>query len=288
MRTFALVLPASLVAIAASAAAAQIPVPVRPAKSALEGASIRSDSATGQTVPVRNRPRTEFVADGAIANSLNTGEGGAPATGALGIRHYTERDVFAALITVAGTADTLVGDSPATFARALLNPGTSGQGSAASGLLDYQRFWHYGGNSQRIGAHVYTSFSRSTWRFQGADTVRSSDLTVLAGGLRASWLAIGRDEDSDGNSFSVTLEAGYTVRGIDGDAARDSEFKRRSLGTSRSVFHGPEFAFAIQLRQITASATVPILGAFGGPRVPGLTGVQPVVGFSINAPIFTF
>lgn len=253
--------------------------------------------ASGQTVALRamardtareTAPRTEFVADGAVANSLSTDKGATPVTGALGIRHFAQREVFVALITVASTVDTLVSDDPITFARALLNPGASGKGNAASGLLDYQRFHDYGQRSQRSGLHVYASFSRYVWRFDSAGTSTTSDLTLLTGGLRAAWIAIRQVPDDRGNSFSFTGELGWTIRGLAGDVTRDETFRQRTLGTTARVFHGPELAFSIQLRQVTASATVPILGVFGGPKLDGLTGVQPVVGFSINAPVFTF
>ena len=275
-----------LLAVVSTAATAQLPVPRRPAAPS-PTAALAGDS-TAVRATRRNPRRTEFVADGAVANSLNSGKGGTPATGALGIRHTAERDVFSALLTIASTADTLAGDGPARFGRALLSPGGSGRGIAASGLLDYQRYWDYGDDRQRLGGHGYASFSQSTWRVERDGVASASDLTVLTAGVRASWIALQEEIDEDGNSFSFTIEAGYTLRAIAGDAADDDDFLRQALGTTRRVFHGPELSFAIQLRQLTASATVPVLGAFGGPKLKGLTGVQPVVGFSINAPIFVF
>ena len=143
---------------------------------------------------------------------------------------------------------------------------------------------------QQVGGRVYASFSTSTWTLVDTAAKRefSSDLTVIVAGVRAVWVPINHPLDLKGNEFSFNVEAGYTFRGIAGDGSTDHEFEMATLGTTRGVFHGPELAFSIRLNRLLASATLPSLGKFGSPKLKGLTGLQPVVSFSLDAPVVNF
>jgi hypothetical protein len=239
-----------------------------------------------------NEKCTSFIADGAVGNALRSKDEPRPATGSLGLRHHASHEEFGVLIAVASTVDTIKGvdGSRAAFAKALLTPGAVGRGNGASGALDYKALTTPNSNDQRVGVHALASFSNATWRVEGGGTTAESDLTVLAGSVRAHWIPINRPPKGcePANTFSFEVEAGWTIRSIAGDAADDKEFKARALGDTRGIYHGPELAFAIKLRQVTASAVLPLLGALGGPKLKGLTGLQPVVSFSLDAPLFTF
>jgi hypothetical protein len=269
--------------------------------------------------------RTSFIADGSLQNVLTGKSSETPATGSLGLLHAAPHERFRVLIALASNIDTLKSADRRAFARALLTPGAAGKGGGASGSADYHWFTEYRDRCvravravtdttqrqrvqrqcrdsverldaagellhQTIGGRFYASFANATWRVTdtAGGTVSASDLTLLTFGGRAVWVPVNHPLDDKGNEFSFTAELGYTLRSLAGDAASDKDFRTAALGSGGKVFHGPELVASIRLNRVTGTALFTYLGLFGGPKLRGLTGLQPVVSFNIDAPVFTF
>lgn len=275
---------------------------------------------------------TQFIADGAVSAALRSGNGEQAATGSLGIDHqdikapdekqrYIIRipylrskgngknasvglawkhlfplsaERLRALITVATTADTLVGSNQTDFRQALLAPALVGHGRSGSGSIDYQAAT--GLLSGEHGPHLNFTFSKGTWRFKNTNQILadlpatdsiSAGLTLVSVDTRWRWTPIRQARDPKGNDFAFSIEAGWTWRMIGGDALDKPRFLEATVGSGRTKFSGPAAAFVISLRQVTATADLPFLRK-KGERLEGLTGMQPIVTINFSAPIFTF
>jgi len=76
-------------------------------------------------------------------------------------------------------------------------------------------------------------------------------------------------------SYSIIVVVDYSFRGLYGDLAnrQNNLFRKAILGTSRTSFHGLEFYFGFQLKNIQAQVLLPIFNNKRG-EVTGLTNTQ--------------
>lgn len=198
-----------------------------------------------------------------------------------------------AFISVASSRDSLTGPAGGTFAQAVLSPITASRALASSVQLGYSPMHVYGARNQEFGIVGRLVVNQSTWR---PDSTAVSKQTVLmAFDARLRWLPINH-LSTDGNTFALTLDAGYIQRSILSDASRDAEFMRRALTSSRTRFTGFASSVAITLRHVTAFADLSCLSCNvlllksrhqGSDRIDQLEGFQPIVGFRFEAPFFS-
>jgi hypothetical protein len=146
---------------------------------------------------------------------------------------------------------------------------------------------------QRVGWRGVLSVSKSTWTLAGTDPSvhsDSSNLLVTALTTNASWLAINHPEDEKRNSFSFVVEGGLAARALMGDLADKSaeDLRIKTIQTRGKWFVGFDIAPSIQLHEVTAYSMVTLLWDTTGHHVKGLTGVQAVLGFTFDAPLYTY
>lgn len=264
-----------------------------------------SDAIVGHCIP---RRYDNFIfANGAIATSLAGEEGSTPATGSLAFRHLaghetidtskkdgtqtrkTGGEEFRALLALTNLVDSLRGDKIKTFSRTLLLPAAVGK--EGSGEFMYRRFKCKDVTNQEFGLKVTFEFAKTTWAFDstladGTHLQLSDDLTAAALGGFVDWVPINQF-DNAGNILAFTADFGGTIRGFAGDASANSDLRSHALGTDRRWFWGPAISMALRFRNVVGKADLTYL--FGGKAgVPGLTGVQTVVGFNLEAPVFSF
>ncbi len=268
---------------------------------------------------------TSFVADGSVGKVLR-GASASDVTGSLGIDHRSVAskrqletnakyrpllrllraflpgasagEELHAMLTVAGSADSLTGE-PAKFGAAVLLPSLSGNGSLQAATIDYHFFNPLNAAGGTWGPRGRLTFARTLWRVIDAtakpkpDTLHQSiPLTALDLGLRFTF--INHLEDAKQNIFAFGIDPSYVWRYITPNSTDDSRAVRLALRndtTSLSppnVLHGPSIAFWIKLRQVTATADLIYLSKPRFGPIEGLTGLQPVVTMQYSSPLFTF
>jgi hypothetical protein len=264
-----------------------------------------SDAVVGHCI--QRRYDNFIFANGAIATSLAGEEGSTPATGSLAFRHLAGHDTvvarkkdgvlernrggeeFRALLALTNLVDSLRGDRIKTFSRTLLLPAAVGK--EGSGEFMYRRFSCKDVTNQEFGLKVSLEFAKTTWAFDstqadGTHLQLSDDLTAAAFGVFYDMVLINQF-DNAGNILAFTTDVGATIRGFAGDAAANSDLRSHALGTNRRWFGGPALSMGLRFRNVVGKADLTYL--FGGRSgVPGLTGVQTVVGFNLEAPVFSF
>jgi hypothetical protein len=243
-------------------------------------------------------------ADGAVGTSLGGENGATPATGSLGFRHLAgsktklngkktglvlRGEEFRALLALANLVDTLRGQEVATFSRTLLLP--TAVGGAGSGDFMYRRFRCKPRTNQEFGIKGILQFAKTTWAFDsvrvdGTHFVVANDLTAIAFAGFIDWVAVNQF-DSSGNVLAFTVDVGGTLRGFAGNASADTSLRSHALQTTQRWFAGPALSVALRFRNIVGKADVTWLRPSAG-NVAGLTGLQSIVGFSLEAPMFSF
>lgn len=278
---------------------------------------------------------TDVIASGEVSNAIRTGALNNQATGSLGFHHQTfpasksdlrrfplvflDESVFEqdnrwgrflratnfvmdgqdlrAVITVAGTVDSVRGKAGPNFARSVLLPTVSSTGGGKSVDLEY--FPHaFGHHRQAFGPDIRFTASESRWApddtggivFQGRTAV------LMALDVRLKAILINRVSETDDNSLSFAIDGGYISRWIGGDvtAPGNERVLVAALGPgARTHFTGYAFGTQLRLRQVTAFADLQCVSCqfafFGGREtsVESLEGLQPVIGFRFEAPFFT-
>jgi hypothetical protein len=265
---------------------------------------------------------TDIMASGEISNALRTGTTDAEATGSLGFHHRSfakpgkraayfpyfglagegkvwkflkkwtayrvDGEDLRATIGVAGTVQPLSGTDPKTYAEALLAPSSATQGNLGSVDLQYRPFREYGSH-QSVGVLARFVGTRSQW--QRDTTQVKSTLVLLGWDTRVHWVVINQRKENDANSLEVAFDAGYIYRAIGGDAATNRAIIRNTLGVDRRAFHGTAIGTYLTLRQVTAFADFMCLSCkpfrTKHPKIEGLEGLQPRIGFRFEAPFVT-
>ena len=205
---------------------------------------------------------------------------------------------FRANITVANSVTEQVDSTQNVFRRMVLAPALASSGLLGSASVEYHPFFKLfdGTHGPRIAATV----SRVGWRFVRRDTARTaknvdssvtdrslaSNVSMASFDARWRWSFIEQDRDPDDNNFGVSLELGYAMRWLGGDGGQDAKFTLATLGSSRTLYQGFAGALIIRLRQVTATAELPWLRAKD--PLKGLTGLQPILTITAQAPLFTF
>lgn len=263
-----------------------------------------SDAVVGHCI--QRRYDNFIFANGSIATSLAGEKGATPATGSLAFRHIAGHDSlmkrkdgtlkihkrgeeFRALLALTNLVDTLSGNKIKTFSRTLLLPAAVGK--EGSGEFMYRWFRCKDITNQEFGFKLTFEFAKTTWGFDstradGTHLRLSDDLTAAAFGAFWDFVAINQF-DNAGNILAFTADFGATIRGFAGDAASNAELRNHALGTERRWFGGPAISIALRFRNVVGKADLTYLLG-GKPGVPGLTGVQTVVGFNLEAPVFSF
>ena len=295
---------------------------------------------------------TDVIASGEISNSLRTGATNDGATGTLGFHHISFLEAGAtprrfpwlfspdgqsrndlirwlyrtsmpmdgedlrAVITVAGTRDSVTGPGRSGFAQAVLFPAWGASGGGKSVNLEYYPFVQFG-RHQSIGPLFRIAANQSLWAPDSlptkADSVAvsptnpahhwsSRNAVAVAFDARIRAILINRVSDSDENSLSFALDIGYINRRVGGDVVARSNrglYYAATGDSTRRVFSGWVLGTYLRLRQVTAFADFQCLRCrflwihgreSDDPTVPffeQLEGLQPIIGFRFEAPFFS-
>lgn len=277
---------------------------------------------------------TDVIASGEVSNALRTGSENNATTGSLGFHHFSfpgvgepvrwfplsfvHENVFKqqnhwgaflrainfpaeelrAVISVAGSADSVQGTAGANFAQAILLPANGGNGGWKS--VDIQYFPHsLNRRHQEFGPALRVAASESRWAPDSTDghAYASRIAVITAFDVRLRGIVINRVSETDENSLSFAVDGGYIYRSLGGDivAPSNSEVLIAALGPDpRTRYSGWAIGSYLKLRQVTGYAdfqclSCKLLGLGGSskPNMPSLEGLQPIIGFRFEAPFFT-
>lgn len=218
--------------------------------------------------------RVVVFADGNIRGALDQDEStdASSGTGALGVAVSTGAGQWAARINIASSEQVVSED----YGSIILAPGTGR--SLASGLLELRM--------ANWPVHLYTSVSNSRWKLGTADDAPTANATVLGvGALYTRTLASG---SLDENEVVLTAEIGGAARWLDGDIHDLDEERQAVIGSTGSLFIGPEAGFTLALGRVTGQVQVYHLLEAGnaGRRIAGLNGLQVVAGLGVTGEMF--
>jgi hypothetical protein len=250
---------------------------------------------------------TAFAADGEIGKVLR---GGASSSlnGSLGMEHRihhhnwsqaksrwgrfwrglvpftSEGEEARALITVAGTADTLNSSSQSAFGAAVLDPKLSGSGFLDGASIEYYPFSPVNSVGGTWGPLFKATIARSLWR---VDTLtRSLPLTAIDLGFR--FALINHLEDAKDNTYSMGFDPRVIWRGVSPNTPQDSLVINKALGQDVRWHWGEAVSMWMRLRSVTASADILYLHRKHSMAVDGLTGLQSLVKFAYSSWLFVF
>lgn len=206
------------------------------------------------------------------------------------------------LVNVASTVDSLHSSTPADFAHAILQPGAGAGGNRG---VDFEYFPYFtvgdGDRQQHFGVSFRFTASDALWApldTSGKQLVKSQRAILTAFDVRVRGIFIERTGAVDGNSLSFGLDAGFARRSVGGDIRNDPTRATltRALGDpGQTVFRGWVVGSSFTLRQVTAYADFFCMACklFGqkllvgeDPKIEQLTGLQPLIGFKFEAPVF--
>jgi hypothetical protein len=217
-----------------------------------------------------------IIADGNVRSVLTNGSSGAntPTAGAIGLSFGEWNSNLTVLINVLGLVDTLRNN----FGTALLPPTNSGLTKGQlSALIDYRRLlWG------QFGVHGYVSGAPNFFLDSNSSGVKTVQAFNVALGAQFSMEVF--NQDVQGTSLSVLLDAGPTLRAIGGDLASSANdtLRRRLLTTSGLVFGGAELGLTVALKEVRLGVST----YFFGGNVPGLSHGQAVFGFAVANAFF--
>lgn len=255
----------------------------------------------------------QVFAAGAIRGAASSPDTASIRTGSLGIRvEYPRRAVITAALSVASSVDTVSSD----YGQAILLP-LSGA-ALASGMIDMRvsrtelcaaKRMSNTGTAQFFARvrcllpdHYFVGASATTWLIRDTAIVSPAPdgPTTLPIGRRVSNVMLSALWGTDiinrtvvGNSVAVTVEAGITWRGLNGDFAQsvDDSTRTRILGTRHTAFFGPAFSLQLSFGQLSGSLDYSMLNITGLNQgrgvVQGLTQGQLAAGFRVDVPILT-
>lgn len=228
--------------------------------------------------PLSQVTRVDVLAEGNI-RAIATGNAarGTNANGSLAMRVSRENLGITAAVNIASTADTLAGD----YAQLILGPATGR--FLRAGLFDVR--WRP--NGRATGAHAYLTASQGLWK--NADTSPSDTVTVVGASVWGAGVLLFWDvlADKIGDTpVGLSVEAGGSIRYLGGDISQEDAFRQRPtvLGSERTLFGGIELGL-----QVRFSSIVGALQAYWypGEAVRGVTHMQLVGGFAVQAPILS-
>jgi hypothetical protein len=288
--------------------------------------------------------RTSFIADGEVGKVLRGATSGG-ATGSLGIDHHMEHAPFPipensklryiawvylkrffapwwsageelhAVITIAGSADSLFSDKASTYGAAILLPSIAGNGSIQGTTIEYHWFNRFGDSNGTFGPLFRLTTTRSFWVV--VDTTATGTpastgppstpavaptvltfrqplpLTSVDLGLRFTF--INHPVDPKLNTFAMGLDPKVLWRIVTPNTEADDStvvaaFCRHHVGTCSPAHKltGVGLTLWISLRQVTASADLFHIGKPKSGSMDGLSGYQPAMRVSYSSPLFTF
>lgn len=249
-----------------------------------------------------------LMATGEVLSAFDKGGSGSPATGSLGVLHYATQaravsplgapdqaeppfqiQIARIMFTALSSSDTVRNDRDGAFAAAVRIPDASRQGTRfqVAGRYELLRQWD-DESHQMAGGYFYLSHGIGTWRrdstlASGTRTeARDVSTTALGVGCEAVLLNSPPTHDSDQNSFQFKLGVGWAWRWLHVGDAQTASLVSRSLGASRRHFNGPEFRGEMNLRQLSAVATVPVLRKVGDSGASGVVGPSLSIAFRLD------
>jgi hypothetical protein len=265
---------------------------------------------------------TSFVANGEVGKALK-GSPSSDVTGSLGVDHrsvpsaldlvrlgkvrkpmrilpwYSMGEELHAILTIAGSADSLASADKAAYGAAVLAPSLSGNGSFQGVTIEYHYFNTLNRAQGTWGPRVKLSVAKSFWRvvdtaltaggaISSVDTLRASvPLSAFDAGFR--FVFISHLQDPKQNTYAVGVDPSFVWRFVSPNTNPEKRMVRAALsGATTRVFRGTNVAFWVRLRQVTGVADLLYIRRGRGIPVGGLTGFQPVVTMKYSSPLFVF
>jgi hypothetical protein len=249
---------------------------------------------------------TSFVADGEVGKVLRGATSGGT-TGSLGIDHNAEHPMRArtgnmaqrfgngvlrvfpwwakgehltAVITIAGSADSLFSDRSNTYGAAMLLPSIAGNGSLQGTTVDYHWYYPLGTATGTFGPIFRFTTTRSFWVAidtvdtgtraspgpppveEKAPTIKTfrQPLPLSAIDLGIRFTFINHPEDTKQNTYAMGIDPKWVWRIITPNTQADRDAVQFALCRADATCHaprkvgGPAIALWIRLRQVTATA----------------------------------
>jgi hypothetical protein len=278
---------------------------------------------TPRLIAPNGQSYTSFVANGAVGKALK-GSPTSDVTGSLGVDHRSVPTALEqsklkkyglvrrslvpwnsmgeelhAVLTIAGSMDSLASADRAAYGAAVLAPALSGNGSFQGVTIEYHYFNVLNRAQGTWGPRAKLSVAKSFWRVidtvqaapgvaQRVDSLRGSiPLSAFDLGLRLVF--INHLEDPKQNTYSVGVDPSLVWRFASPNTDAEKRLVRSALGGAPTrVFRGTNFAFWIRLRQVTAVADLLYIRRGHGGPIAGLTGFQPVITMKYSSPLFVF
>lgn len=277
--------------------------------------------ATPRTLAPNGPSYTSFVANGEVGKALK-GSPSSDVTGSLGIDHRSvptgleaERlkhkkwsralpwnslgEELHAILTIAGSADSLASADKAAYGAALLTPSLSGNDAFQGVTIEYLYFNTLNRAGGTWGPRAKLSVAKSFWRV--IDTVTAStgaisrvdtlhaNVPLSAFDLGLRLVFIDHLEDRKQNTYAVGFDPSLVWRFVSPNTDGERRVVKSALsGSDATVFRGTNVAFWIRLRQVTAVADLLYIRRGNSQAIGGLTGFQPVVTMKYSSPLFVF
>lgn len=180
-------------------------------------------------------------------------------------------------INVAATSDSLIVrfkqsniSNRKEFGRYLLQPFNSQQASNFNLQLYFNSKKNAFLTSWLHGISMKFYASNTAWKYLDQEI----DLSGIAfrAGIFHDFIP---EKIRNKKAYSIMIGVDYSFRGLFGDlSSKENELIRKSvLGTTKTLFHGFEFHFGFQLKNIRAEVVVPVFKNNGN-EVAGLTNTQ--------------
>jgi len=180
-------------------------------------------------------------------------------------------------INVAASADSLIVSFNQTkienrkeFGRYLLQPFNSQQASNFNLQLYFNPKKNRLLTSWLHGVSMKFYASNTSWQYLEQDI----DLSGIAfrAGIFHDFIP---EKIRNEKSYSIMLGVDYSFRGLFGDlsSTENEPIRLAVLGTNQTIFHGFEFHFGFQLKNIRAEVVIPVFKNKNA-EVPGLTNTQ--------------
>ncbi|MFZ5446159.1 MAG: hypothetical protein ACOZQL_39595 [Myxococcota bacterium] len=237
--------------------------------------------------PPREAAAPATISIPAEATAKTAGESNGGQAG-VGFNYDFGTGYLRARINIAAAPFEVKNGKPADYGAMLLQPDLKGASVAvdAAGIYRTGSFFVAGGGGLRVSPQMTWKLETTTVDAMGVatTTVDSRDAMSLAlmGGLFVGFDLPGPTPEL---RAAITLEVPLTLRALMGPVTADGDFLLRTLGDKNTVFLGAEPRVRVRVGDLGVFASFPMLATFNSGAVPGLTGVNVILGAEVRGDV---
>ncbi len=227
----------------------------------------------------------------AEASAKTNADGSAGGQAGVGFKYDFTGGYLRARINIAAAPFEIRNGKPGDYAAFLLQPDLKG----ATVAVDAAKIWRPGAwhlaaaGGIRVSPKMVWAVETTTTDAAGATRTTTDARDAIAASLVAGFVA-GLDLPGPTPELQahITFEVPLTLRVLMGPSSQDGDFLLKTLGDKNTVFLGIEPRVRVGVGDLAVFASLPMLATFNAGNVPGLTGINFIVGAEVRGDVVSW